>query len=244
MKSTEELLTRVMNRLAERFKDQSVVKGGMLLRLYSSPRSTQDIDFVLLTKESKKICKKILVEALNDLEDVKVGEVDLNSRGIFIDIEDGEGIQKAMVEINVLPSTQLPPEPLSTAPLAQKYSLSGRVISSMAMPEAFAHKIAATLERDAVRDLYDLSQMEAMGPFDQKTLEMRLAKLCIGRAKPLAVSNFKAAGMLRKKMEALEQKTIDKELNPFLPPEFRTGVLGVIRASVGRLIQRMEVGET
>jgi len=240
MKSTEELLTRVMNRLAERFKDQLVLKGGMLLRLYNSPRATQDIDFVLLTKESKKIWKEYLVEALNDLEDVKVDEVDQNSRGIFIDIEDSEGSLKAMIEINVLPSTQLPTEPLSTAPLAQKYSLSGRVITSMAIPEAFAHKIAATLERDAVRDLYDLSQMEAMGPFDQSALEMRLSKLYINRARPQAVSISEAAGMLRKKVEALEQKTIDKELNPFLPPEFRTGVLGVIRASVGRLIQRME----
>ena len=240
MQSPEELLTRVLNYLSEKFKNKLILKGGILLRLYNSPRATQDIDFVLLSKESKKKLKTLLIEALKEMEEIKIEKIELNSRGIFIDVTNPEGEQRCLIEINVLASTHLPPEPISTAPLAQKYSLSARVVSAMSFAEAFSHKIAAGLERNALRDLYDLSQMEAMGIFDTPTLMERLSSLSIGRTKPKSVPIKQAAQILRERLERLTQKRIEEELYPLLPVEYHAGVLRIIQASVGRLIQQLE----
>ena len=239
MPPPEELLIRIINHLAERIKNRLVLKGGMLLRLYRSPRSTQDVDFVLLSEESKKKLQAMLVKSLETLEGVRIEAINLNSRGIFIDVTDRK--QKALIEVTVLPSMRLPSEPLSTAALSEKYSLGGRIVSTMAIPEAFAHKIAAALERDAVRDLFDLSQLEAMGPlFDAGTLSQRLAQFSINRSKPKSINTIEAANLLKKRLGKLDQKRIATELHPLLPPEYHTGILGIIRASVGRIIQRLE----
>ncbi|MCE9623853.1 MAG: nucleotidyl transferase AbiEii/AbiGii toxin family protein, partial [Deltaproteobacteria bacterium] len=238
MKSPEELLTRAMNALAEKLKGKLVLKGGMLLRRYQSPRSTQDVDFVLLTKESKKKWGSPIVKTLEG-SGIKVSKIELNSRGIFIDIEDETGDQKAQVEVDVRISTHLRPEPMTTATLSKKYKMGGRVISAMAVPEAFSNKIAAALERRAVRDLYDLSQLETMGAFDVKTLEERFSRLTVERGKPRKVSVKEGARMLRERLEDLDQKKIEQDLHPLLPIEFRPGVLGVIWASVSRIAQRM-----
>lgn len=239
MKTPEELLTRVMNHLAGKFRNRLILKGGMLLRLYNSPRLTQDVDFVLLSRESKKKLKEGLIEALRKMPEIKIARVEVNSRGIFVDVADKEATQKVLIEVNVEPTTHLPPEPLSTANLSQKYSLSSRVISTMALPEAFSHKLAATLERDTMRDMYDLSRFEAMGSFDLTTLKDRLSRLSVQRAKPRSIHFREAAQKLRKRLELLDQKRIEIELFPILPSEYRPGILGIIKASVGRILQRL-----
>ena len=200
---TEELLTKILNQLMDKFKNHLVLKGGILLRLYNSPRSTQDIDFILLSKESRKKWGPLFEKALLEIEEIEIEKINLNSRGIFIDVKERGGTQRCLIEISVLSATHLPPEPLSTAPLAQKYSLSPRIISAMSLPEAFSHKIAASLERDATRDLYDLSQMEGMGTFDEPTLSSRLSHLCLNRAKPKHITFQEAAQILKEKMNHL-----------------------------------------
>jgi predicted nucleotidyltransferase component of viral defense system len=238
MKTPEALLIRVINALAETFKDQLVLKGGMLLRLYQSPRFTQDVDFVWISEESKKILKPQLLQALEKMGDIQVKRTDVNSRGIFLEVTDGK--ETALIEISVLPAMGLPVEPLSTALLGRPYSLSGRIVSTMALPEAFSHKIAASLEREAMRDLFDLSQLEAMGPFDRKVLKQRLSKISINRAKPIAMTFAETAQRLKKKMEELTQERIEVELYPLLPPHYHPGLLAIIKASVSRIIQRFE----
>jgi predicted nucleotidyltransferase component of viral defense system len=240
MRTPEELLTRVMNHLAENFRDRLVLKGGMLLRLYNSPRLTRDVDFVFISRESKKKLRDDLLKALGRMPEIKIANVDVNSRGIFIDVADEEETQRVLIEVNIAPRTHLPAEPLSTATLSQKYSLGGRVISSMALPEAFSHKIAATLERDTIRDIYDLSQFEAIGAFDTGTLKDRLSRLSVQRAKPQSIGFRDAAQRLRRRLDLLDQKRIETELFPILPAEYRPGILGIIKASVGRLLQRLE----
>lgn len=241
MNSREELLAELMNFLGQEFRSQLVLKGGMLLRLYNSPRATKDIDYLWVSKETRKILKDQLIKAFHVWGKVKIGEVRLNSRGIFIDVMDLENKQKVLLEISVVPKTYQPITPLSTAPLSQKYQLAAQVISTMAISEAYSHKIAATLERNVPRDLYDLSQFEGMSAFDDETLKVRLSKLTIDRSKPRSISFSEAAALLRKKIENFKQENIEAELYPLLPAEYHAGLMGLIRASVGRLIQRLEV---
>jgi predicted nucleotidyltransferase component of viral defense system len=236
---TEELLVRILNHLAERMKDRLIVKGGMLLRLLESPRYTQDLDFVLLSKESKKVLVKELISALEEIPGIEVTREDLNSRGIFIDVRDRDSGTRATLETNVVLGTRLPSEPMSTAKISSLYALSGRIIRVMAPAEAFSNKIAACLERGAGRDLYDLSLFEPMTPFDVPTLEDRLSRLEIDRAKSKKITRDEAALLLKRRLDDMSEKRLKEEIFPLIPPEHQAGLLLVIRASVSRIIQRM-----
>lgn len=238
--STEAFLARLINLLSDQFKDHLVLKGGMQLRLLNSPRSTQDIDFVWLSRESKKILAKLVRNTLSKEEDIVILKESLNSRGIFISVEEKQTRKKAILELNVLSSTHLPPEPLSTAPIASRHALSARVISTMAIPESFSHKICACLEREAARDLYDLSLFEPMEPFDEKTLRVRLSSISIKRQKPKKLTLQQAGDFLRQRLQGLTELRLKEELYPLLPPENRGGLLRVIQASVGRITQKLE----
>lgn len=236
---TEELLIRILNHLGERMKDRLILKGGMLLRLLESPRYTQDLDFVLLSKKSKKTLVKEIVAILKEMPDLEITRQDLNSRGIFIDLLHRESRTEATLEISVVPAMQLPPEPVSTAKISALYSLSGRVVRVMAPAESFSNKIAACLERSVGRDLYDLSLFEPMTAFDMPTLKNRLSRLAIDRVKPRNVTMSEAADLLKKRLEEFSEKRLREEVFPLIPPEYRPGLLMVIRASVSRIIQRL-----
>lgn len=244
MNSRERLLVAVMHRLAGLFKDRLILKGGMLLRLLNSSRSTQDIDYVLLSSDSKKNLVVPLRRALEEIDDLKIIEVRINSRGIFFDLVEsgsasGNASQKILIEISVVPSLHLPPEPLDTTSLASQYAMTARIVSTMALPEAFANKIAATLERNVVRDLYDLSVFEPLCDFDTATLQDRLRSLAVRREKPKVVSWQKGAKLLKARLDNLSEEKIERELQPLLPVQKRQGILVMIKASVGRIINRM-----
>lgn len=240
MNLREKLLVKIIHRLSEKFKDRLVLKGGMLLRLLNSNRSTQDVDYVFLSKVSKKILVVELREALAEIEEITLLDTRLNSRGIFFDlISKEEPDQKLQVEISVKPTLHLPPEPLATTVLANQYALMGRVISTMALPEAFAHKIAATLEREVMRDLYDLSILEPLCHFDHETLQERLQSLTIRRQKPRKVDWQEASVLLQSRSDDLSAERVKKELFPLLPPHQQQGILPIIKASVERVISRM-----
>ncbi len=240
MNDREQLLLEIMHLMAEKFKDRIVLEGGMLLRLQGSHRSTQDIDYVLLSYESKKVLSGEIRRVLEGLEYLEIEDVQLNSRGIFITANHRDTpALRAVLEISVVPVLHMPPEHRSTVSLSNKYALGGRVISTMALPEAFANKIAAALERDTIRDLYDISQLEGLCPFDEGTLSDRLAHLSIGRGKPKRMNVQDAAAIIERKARALTDDAIKKELAPLLPPDQSEGILMIIKASLIRVAKRM-----
>lgn len=241
MKTPDELLAKIMHCLAERYKTQLILKGGMLLRLLNSPRATQDLDYVWVRTKKRNLFGEELKEVLEEMEGIRVTRLQANSRGIFLSVEDVPAKQKAQIEITVVRSLHTPPQPMTTARLAQPFALQTHVIATMDLAEAFAHKIAAALERDLVRDLYDLMQLEHLTPIDIKTLQERLARLEVKRAKPKAVTLHEAVEMLRKKTGALTDKRIQEELGATLPPEELPGLKTILQASVERVLQKMLV---
>lgn len=240
MKNREELLVRIIHALSEKFKNHLVLKGGMLLRLLNCPRSTQDVDYVWLSTESKKVLGKEIVKVLRSMPELSITTINLNSRGIFIDVAATDAPEMlAKIEIDVKPSLNLPSEGISTVALANQYALTGRIVSTVALPEAFANKIAATLERDVTRDLYDISQFEPLCQYDLTTLKNRFAKMEINRAKPRAISFVEAAAMMTQKMEGITESALSETLYPLLPENQRQGLGPIIRASVARIAQRL-----
>ncbi len=239
MDRTEELLARLMGRLAERFKNALVLKGGMLLRLLNSPRATQDIDYCWVRTKKRNVLASEIREAVEQIEGLAVTDSHSNSRGVFLTVKDRNSGAIAKIEVNVVPALHRAPKALSTAPLANRYSVRAQVIATMDLSEALSHKIAATLERDLARDLYDLAQLEPLTSFDVETLQERLGDLEIRRAKKRAVDLNEAADLLARKLEELDAKKIFAELGGLVPPEHLPGLDQVIRNSVLRLIDRM-----
>ena len=240
MKDREELLLKVMHLMSEHFKNKAVLEGGMLLRLLNSPRETQDVDYLLVSDRSKKVLSVEIKKLLSRLDDITVKNMKLNSRGIFIGLEDDEQPNiKAFLEINVVPKLLKRPTSMSTVVLAGRYLMTGRVIASMDLSEAFAHKLAAALERDSIRDLYDITILEPLCEVDKEILGKRLSSLSIRRQKERSVSLDEAAKMLTAKADGLTQKKVEKELGAWLTAESLEGMDKIIRSTLLRVVQKV-----
>lgn len=239
---SEKFLAEIINYLAKTRREELILKGGMLLRLTGSPRRTNDLDYAWQKVGSRKPFAKSLQKDLENLDGVKVLPIELNSRGIFINIIHEPTGQTASIEINVVNTINQPVEQMTTERLADKYNLEIEVVTTMAASEAFANKIAASIERDVVRDLYDLSQFQPLGPFDEKTLRERLDNLCINQAKPKKVSFKEAAKLLQDKLDALTSQRINLELKEMMDEKRLIGLDRIIRASVGKIIQDLGIG--
>ena len=97
-KSTEALLSWIIDFFAQKFGNSAILKGGMSLRLMHSPRYTNDVDYVFIPFDSKKDVKTLVEEALS-LVDGLMFRISMNSKALRI-IVDYAG-QQAQIEINV-----------------------------------------------------------------------------------------------------------------------------------------------
>ena len=97
-KSTEALLSWIIDFFAQKFGNSAILKGGMSLRLMHSPRYTNDVDYVFIPFDSKKDVKILVEEALS-LVDGLMFRISMNSKALRI-IVDYAG-QQAQIEINV-----------------------------------------------------------------------------------------------------------------------------------------------
>jgi len=193
MDPIEPLLTRLMNCLAEQFKGQLLLKGGMLFRLLGSPRATADLDYVWVRTKKRNFLAQEIKQALDELSGIKIENISSNSRGVFLEGLDEISKNKFKIEINVVKKINLPPETRNTALLADKYALEGRMIATMALAENFSHKIAAAIERGLARDFFDILEAEGITDFDAKTLLERFSKIEIDRQKGRKISPAEGA---------------------------------------------------
>ena len=240
MNKREELLARLMNFLAEKFKNQLVLKGGMLLRLLNRPREAGDLDYAWIRTKKRNLFAQEIKSALETLDGIQVPGVQANSRGIFIEVADKSSDQTARIEISVAESFSRPPQPMTTASLSQPYSLKPQVVATMDLAEALSNKIAASIERNQIRDLYDLMLMEPLTPFDEATLRLRLSKIEIGRSKPKQITPREATEILTQRMQSLTGERI-QELTALIPDQSLQGMELIIKASLSRIIQKIEI---
>ena len=150
----EKLLLRVLHLISNKYKNQAILKGGMYLRLLNSPRYTQDIDFVFLKDQSRKNIATEIKDMLAQEDGITIEKTQLNSRGLFIDIK-SENIL-AEIEISIIEKLNTPSETIATTALAKKLDMPNQMVTVMSRSESYSHKIAAALERDVLRDLYDI----------------------------------------------------------------------------------------
>lgn len=124
--------------------------------------------------------------------------------------------------------------------MASQFQMPAEIVTTLAKEEGYAHKIAASLERNVMRDLYDISIYEPLTNFDKKTLKARLSELNIKRSQPKSITFQEASDILKKKSAKLSQNDVEEALAGMLPPHVIVGACNRIQMSLNRLCQQLE----
>lgn len=234
-KSTEALLSWIVDFFAQKFGNSAILKGGMSLRLMHSPRYTNDVDYIFIPFDSKKDAKTLIEEALSLVEGLKYNTT-MNSKALRI-IVDYAG-QQAQIEINV--EMECPSIPMSSSLLSTPYGYPARIIRVMEPGVAFAHKIAAWNERELMRDLYDVYQYESLFR-TAPNMEILYKRLKSARSykNVVAAKNIGAlVEKMRKCAESLTESSFS-ELVPLLDAVELAGLSFRMRPSILALCDKM-----
>jgi len=233
------LLVTTLHHLTKHFKDHAVLKGGMELALYSSARSTNDLDFVFVPFKSKKDIVTDVEKCLQKMgDDVKIS-VSINSKHAkFIVAQANEKIE---VEINV--AENLASVPMNTAVLARKVKLPPQIIRVMKPEVALAHKIGAWNERRLLRDVYDIYfwfGIQNIFP-DMTILEKRLQSIESRIPKFKSRKSMTLEILCQELQEfctQISQKDIDQELSSLTDQE-RQHLDKVMLSQINLLVSRL-----
>jgi len=231
----ESLMVAVMNRLAERFGNHAILKGGMALRLLDCPRATNDLDYVFVPFSSKNDVKNDLVAALRSLPDAEVA-CSLNSKALRCIVRQGALTLQVEAQAQLMCDSQA----LSTATLARAHQQQGRIIRVMRLDVALAHKLAAWNERRLIRDLFDihfLHQVVGVKPH-VATLARRLQKVesrIPGTAKKRRMSLAELANELDHAAAGLTARGVREQLRDYLGREDLTGLELRLRVALAQL---------
>jgi predicted nucleotidyltransferase component of viral defense system len=182
MTELETLLIEVIDRMADRFESQAILRGGMVLRVLGCERFTNDVDYLLVPFRSKKDVVPDLLRVLGELENVTLTH-SLNSKCLRVTLKRGQTV--AQVEIKV--DQQAATRTLSTKELVENLPLPPRLIPVLDFPVALADKMAAWNERRLLRDLHDIWFFLRMGvEVDDAHLSKHLKKPDYSRLVPAA----------------------------------------------------------
>ena len=234
-KSTEALLSWIVDFFAQKFGNSAILKGGMSLRLMHSPRYTNDVDYIFIPFDSKKDAKTLIEEALAQVEGLSFNTT-MNSKALRI-IIDYAG-QQAQIEINV--EKECPSIPMSSSLLSTPYGYPARVIRVMEPGVAFAHKIAAWNERELMRDLYDVYQYESLFKAEPQMDILRKRLKCARSYKNVVAAKdlLTLVEKMRKCAEGLTESSFG-ELVPLLDSAELAGLSFRMRPSILALCDKM-----
>ena len=232
----QKLLARVLDLFAQRFDQNAVLRGGMVLRVLGSPRLTNDLDYVFVPYTSKKEIVDDVLVCLHSIDGAHI-EHSLNSKCLRVVLTvDGTRIQvESTVAVDVESDTT------STRMFSQQFDLPPRLIHIMELSVALSNKLAAWNERRLIRDLYDvwfLLQMSVTP--DHATLAERLKN---PNYSPLVDSDDYYAGdsppdfydFIRAKVATYTDDDIHDGLSDYLTDEEIVGLLLQFKAALARL---------
>lgn len=235
--SQEGLLAWLIGRFAQEFRHEAILKGGMVLRLLDSARSTNDADFVFVPRESRK---DILVEVkalLDGIEGLQ-WKHRIDSRALRLQIWFGG--QRAQVEITA--AKECRSFPLSTGALAHAHGFAGGIVRVMDLSVALSNKLAAWNERRLWRDVHDLWFLHSVRrtALDFPTLDIRLSSVERRRGKSFSMTTLELAAELRRAAAEIHPEAIVQELADTLPSEELVGIEVRLATAMGRLAMALE----
>jgi len=238
--SNEALMVWIINRLADMYPNNAVLKGGMVLRLLDCPRYTNDLDYIFIPFRSKKDIFPMIQKVLQELDGAKI-QAGFHSTALRISIHYKEF--STQIEANV--DKECKTEPMSTSSLATPNNQLPRIIHVMSFDWALAHKLAAWNERGLIRDLYDIyflfSKLKILP--DQEVLQKRLQNIRHRKKEkkkePKIMTKEKFKKKLSDSVTKLTPKDIDEELRDSLSPEERAGLDKKMKIAIQALIEKL-----
>lgn len=231
------LLALVMDRFAEKFDKKAVLRGGMVLRILGSPRSTNDLDYIFAPFKSKNDIVDDIVSCLKEIEGANV-TYSLNSKCLRVVLT----VEDTTIQVEVKVAKEIAVSSATTNLFSPQFDLPKRIINIVDLSVALSNKMAAWNERRLIRDIYDIwfyIQMNVQP--DIPTLQKRINKPQYSKLvnktdyfQGTSASEF--FDFLRDKCADLSDKEIEYELSTYLPPEDLQGLGMMFRAALAKLI--------
>lgn len=235
----DSLFLWILHRMSEEFAEHAILKGGMALNLVDCPRSTNDLDYVLVPYKSKKDIVNGINKILSEIPNSKI-DTTLNSKTFraLISCED------ICVQIEANVSMKCKSIPISTNSLARKNNQLGKIIRVMSFDVALANKLAAWNERRLLRDLYDvyfMTQMLGEKPnmdilLDRLShIESRIPKLKL--KKKMSLIEF--IDELKNERNSITMKRVEEELSVLFDKNIIQGLDIKIRSAINYIVEML-----
>jgi len=242
IRTQEDLQIWLIHFLGEKFPQNAILKGGMAMKLLlNCPRYTNDLDYIFVPFKSRKPVMKQLCEALSTMNFLIIAATRQHSNTFVIEVQTNtEPKVSTAIEFNVqLECNRIP---VSTKRLASIIQMSSQLVNVTNPQEAMSHKIAAWLERDLMRDLYDMYFFVQSGFVpDRKTLESRLSNinnLNKRRKLPKKMTLGDLAELLKERLANLTDDEIDS-LCAILPQDEVILLKTQLRPTLNRLAETL-----
>jgi hypothetical protein len=238
----ELMLVWFIHRIAEKFGEHAILKGGMALRLLDSPRHTNDLDYVFVPFTSRKDILPGLREIAGEIPGATCSS-SLHSKNLALLIDH----PRFSLQIEASVGLECRSRPMATTFLARKANETVRVVRIMDFDVALAHKLAAWNERRLIRDLYDAYFLFRMvGAFpDRGILAQRLSKVDsripgLKNRKQMTIKDFQdeVSGELKR----LTHAKVVGELAPLLDAVELTGLEIKIKAALIEMLEKLIPG--
>lgn len=219
-KLLDTLMVEVMNLFSDKFNQQAILKGGMVLKLLGSLRSTNDLDYVFIPYTSKKDVSKKILDVLSEMPEVELSH-SMNSKCLRIIVK--RETVSLQIEINVSPTCLT--EVAGNTEMAHAVNLPPRLITIMDTRVSMAHKMAAWNERRLLRDIHDVYFFIKLGTKpDMEILKKRLQKPNYSEKIPEDEKLLPGANpddllnALQNTVSSLSDKILHSELSDYLEP--------------------------
>ena len=213
IRTQEDLQIWLIHFLGKKFPQNAILKGGMAMKLLlNCPRYTNDLDYIFVPFKSRKPVLKQLSEALAEVNFLTIASTRQNSNAFVINIRLNDNPDIAVaIEFNV--QLECNRVAANTTRMASVIQEPGQLVNVTNPREAMANKIAAWLERDLIRDIYDIFFFTQSGfAPDIKTLEARLANISSQKRQrklPCKMTMGDLAKFLEDRIEHLSDTEID-----------------------------------
>jgi len=235
-KDQERLLAVVIDKFAQEFGKQAILRGGMVLKAIGSLRHTNDVDYLFVPFKSKKDIVSQILNCLQKMSGVSIKH-SLNSKCLRIHLTK----ENTTIQIEAKVARESKVDIISTKLISTKFDLPIRAIYIVDHSVSLANKLAAWNERRLARDLYDILffiQMDIQA--DKIILEKRLNKPEYSKLikskdyfEGKEVEEFYE--FLRNEVNKISEKKIIDELLDYLPPKELIGIKGFLVAALIKL---------
>lgn len=232
----QQLMAEVIDLFAEEFKEQAILRGGMVLKVLGSSRYTNDLDYIFTPYRSKKeISEKILI-SLNKIPNCTT-KYAFNSSCLRILLS----VDQTKIQIEAKVAEQIKTSVISTQSYSPQFNLPKRLIRIVDHSISLSNKLAAWNERRLARDLFDIWFFMQMNiKPDEETLLKRLKK--IEYSKLIKKTDYFKGRTLPEFYDFIRQvasdtpdSKIEAELSDYLTPEELAGITPLIKASLVKL---------